>query len=147
MTQLTPDHAEEDAPDSLDEAVPAATGAATPLVGLGGSAGAIPALQEFFKAMPSDSGMAFVVVMHLAPEHESSLGELLQRCTSMPVRQAFEDQKIEPNAVYVIPPGKTLGTESGHLTLADPKPLARGRHVAVDLFFRTLADTQGPHAA
>ena len=116
-------------------------------MGLGGSAGAIPALQQFFKAMPADSGMAFVVVMHLAPEHESTLPELLQRCTTMPVIQAVEQQAIEPNTVYVIPPGKTLGTLDGHLTLADPKPLARGRHVAVDLFFRTLADTQGPHAA
>ena len=97
--------------------------------------------------MPVDSGMAFVVVMHLAPEHESTLPELLQRCTAMPVCQAEDQQAVEPNKVYVIPPGKTLGTLDGHLTLSDPKPLARGRHVAVDLFFRTLADTQGPHAA
>ena len=119
----------------------------TPVVGLGGSAGAIPALQQFFRTMPIDSGMAFVVVMHLAPEHESTLPDLLQRCTTMPVVQAVQQQLIAPNSVYVIPPGKTLGTLDGHLTLTDPKPLARGRHVAVDLFFRTLADSQGPHAA
>ena len=144
---MTPDHAEEAAADPSDDAVPARASDMTPVVGLGGSAGAIPALQQFFKAMPADSGMAFVVVMHLAPEHESTLPDLLQRCTTMPVIQAVAQQAIEPNSVYVIPPGKTLGTLEGHLTLADPKPLARGRHVAVDLFFRTLADSQGPHAA
>jgi chemotaxis response regulator CheB/signal transduction histidine kinase len=147
MTQPTTDDGEEAAADLIDDSVPTQGYQTTPLVGLGGSAGAIPALQEFFKAMPADSGMAFVVVMHLAPEHESTLPELLQRCTAMPVFQAAEQQAIEPNQVYVIPPGKILGTLEGHLTLANPKPLARGRHVAVDLFLRALADTQGPHAA
>jgi two-component system CheB/CheR fusion protein len=147
MTQPTTDPVEQAAAERMDDSVPTQGYQTTPLVGLGGSAGAIPALQEFFKAMPADSGMAFVVVMHLAPEHESTLPELLQRCTAMPVFQAAEQQAVEPNQVYVIPPGKTLGTLEGHLTLADPKPLGRGRHVAVDLFFRALADTQGPHAA
>jgi two-component system, chemotaxis family, CheB/CheR fusion protein len=147
MMELTPNHAQQAAADRTDEPTQEEHPGATPLVGLGGSAGAIAALQQFFKAMPADSGMAFAVVMHLAPEHESTLPELLQRCTLMRVFQAFEHQPIEPNTVYVIPPGKTLGTEDGHLTLADPKPLARGRHVAVDLFFRSLADMQGPHAA
>ncbi len=146
MTELNPDDASPADVEATGDAVPARSDR-IPLVGLGGSAGAIPPLQKFFKAMPVDSGMAFVVVMHLAPEHESTLPELLQRCTAMPVCQAEEQQAIEPNKVYVIPPGKILGTLDGHLTLADPKPLARGRHVAVDLFFRTLADTQGPHAA
>ncbi|HMA09456.1 MAG TPA: CheR family methyltransferase, partial [Ramlibacter sp.] len=146
MTVLNADPAEPAGAEIAEDAVPDRSDR-IPLVGLGGSAGAIPPLQKFFKTMPVDSGMAFVVVMHLAPEHESTLPELLQRCTAMPVCQAQEQQAIEPNKVYVIPPGKTLGTLDGHLTLADPKPLARGRHVAVDLFFRTLADTQGPRAA
>jgi two-component system, chemotaxis family, CheB/CheR fusion protein len=147
MMELTPNHAQQAAADRTDGPAHEKRPGPTPLVGLGGSAGAIPALQQFFKAMPADSGMAFVVVMHLSPEHESTLPELLQRCTTMRVFQAVENQPIEPNTVYVIPPGKTLGTLDGHLTLADPRPPARGRHVAVDLFFRTLADTQGPHAA
>lgn len=147
MTQPTTDPVEQAAAERMDDSVPTQGYQTPPLVGLGGSAGAIPALQEFFKAMPADSGMAFVVVMHLAPEHESTLPELLQRCTAMPVFQAVEMQPVEPDQVYVIPPGQTLGTLDGHLTLADPKPPARGRHVAVDLFFRALADTQGPHAA
>lgn len=145
MTELNSDPAEAAEAETAD-AVPARSDR-IPLVGLGGSAGAIPPLQQFFKAMPVDSGMAFVVVMHLAPKHESTLPELLQRCTTMPVCQAEEQQPVEANKVYVIPPGKMLGTLDGHLTLADPKPLARGRHVAVDMFFRTLADTEGPHAA
>ena len=87
MTDQTPDRVGEAPPDPIDNAVPTRGYQMTPLVGLGGSAGAIQALQKFFEAMPADSGQAFVVVMHLAPEHESTLAELLQRCTAMPVIQ------------------------------------------------------------
>ena len=116
------------------------------MVGLGGSAGGLAALQTFFGAMPPDAGMAFVVIMHLSREHESILAELLQRTTSMPVRQVQSRLKIEPNHVYVIPPAKHLSMADSHLELSDmARPPAK--HIAVDLFFRTLADTHGPHAA
>jgi two-component system, chemotaxis family, CheB/CheR fusion protein len=147
MTEATPDRAEEALADLIDNVVPTRGYQMTPLVGLGGSAGAIPALQKFFQAMPVDSGQAFVVVMHLAPEHESTLAELLQRCTKMPVVQLTGREKIEPDNVYVIPPRKAIKALDGHLMLADDSLTARGRHVAVDLFFRTLADTHGPHSA
>jgi two-component system CheB/CheR fusion protein len=116
-----------------------------PVVGLGGSAGGLAALQSFFSAMPAESGMAFVVIMHLSPEHESLLAELLQRTTSMPVRQVQARMTIQPNHVYVISPGANLTMTNGSLapTPADRQP---GRHLAVDLFFRTLADTQGPRS-
>ena len=116
------------------------------MVGLGGSAGSIAALQAFFAATPADSGMTFVVVMHLSAEHESALAQIIQRTTSMPVQQVNDTVRTEANHVYVIPPGKTLSSANGHLTCADLSP-ERGRRVAVDLFFRTLADTHGPHAA
>ena len=117
-----------------------------PIVGLGGSAGGLAALQQFFAAMPADSGMAFVVIMHLDPQHESLLAELLQRTTAMPVLQVVGHVRVEPNRVYVIPPAKHLSMTDGSLALSD---MARrgGNHVAVDLFFRTLADTHGPHSA
>src|SRR5262249_45743595 len=111
-----------------------------------GSAGSIPALAEFFKSMPADSGMIFVVVLHLSPKHESTLAELLSRSTAMPVVQAADGQHVEADHVYVIPPGKYMATVNGKLRLTDLKT-ERGKRVAVDLFFRSLADTHGPHAA
>jgi two-component system CheB/CheR fusion protein len=147
MTELIPDHAEEALADLIDNVVPSRGYQMTPLVGLGGSAGAIPALQAFFHAMPADSGQAFVVILHLSPEHESTLPEILQRCTSMPVTQVNASVRVAPNTVYVIPPGKLIKTLNGSLTLADEPASPRGRHVTVDHFFRTLADTHGPHAA
>src|SRR5579871_6651933 len=78
------------------------------LVGLGASAGGIKAFQTFFDNMPPDSGMAFVVVMHLAPDYESNLMPVLQQRTRMPVQQVTETTTVVPNHVYVIPPNKHL---------------------------------------
>jgi two-component system, chemotaxis family, CheB/CheR fusion protein len=147
MTDTTPDQVEEALADLIDNVVPTRGYQMTPLVGLGGSAGAIPALQAFFRAMPAESGQAFVVIMHLSPEHESTLPEILQRCTTMPVRQVSATVRVEPNTVYVIPPGKLIKALDGSLTLVDEPKTPHGRHVTVDQFFRTLADTHGPHAA
>jgi two-component system CheB/CheR fusion protein len=145
-SDLTADNAEERA-DLIDDAVPTRGYEMTPLVGLGGSAGSIPALQALMRAFPADCGLAFVVVMHLLPEHESTLPELLQRCTQMPVVAAAASQEVQAGHVYVIPPGKAIRAVNGHLVLGDDPLAPRGRHVAIDLFFRTLADTHGPHAA
>jgi two-component system CheB/CheR fusion protein len=147
MTEAIPDSAEEALAELIDDAVPTRGYQMLPLVGLGGSAGAIPALQQFFQAMPPDPGQGFVVVMHLAPEHESTLPELLQRCTQMPVVQVKGSERVEANKVYVIPPRKAIRAINGNLELSDEPLTPHGRHVAVDLFFRTLADTYGPHAA
>ncbi|KAF1047405.1 chemotaxis protein CheB [Xylophilus sp.] len=146
MDEITPDHSEEYLGDQIDDAVPTRGYQMLPVVGLDGSAGGIEALRSFFEKMPAQSGLAFVVVMHLSPEHESLLDELLQRCTQMRVVQVREAMKIEPDTIYVIPPRKTLRTFDGTLQLGD-LPLERHRHVAVDIFFRTLADTHGPHAS
>src|SRR5215207_2487958 len=100
MTDMTPDHAEEAVAEILDNVVPTHGYRLAPMVGLGGSAGAIGALQEFFRNMPPESGQAFVVVLHLAPEHESSLAAILQQCTTMPVVQVHDRQRVEPNHVY-----------------------------------------------
>jgi len=147
MTDMTPDHAQKALADIIDDVVPGTGYQLTPLVGLGGSAGAIPAMRKFLQTMPADSGLAFVVILHLAPDHESNLAEILQRCTTMPVIQACDSVEVQPNAVYVIPPRKAIRTVNGHLSLADDTLSPRGRHVAVDLFFRTLADAYGPQAA
>ena len=76
------------------------------VVGLGESAGSIEALKTFFSYMPEDSGLAFVVVLHLSPKYESSLEVVLQKWTSMPVIRVSEPIKVEANCVYVIPPRK-----------------------------------------
>ena len=112
------------------------------VVGLGGSAGSISSLQAFFSRIPVDSGLAFVVVLHLSPEHESSLAALLQNVTPMVVVQVSEAVKVEPNCVYVIPPGKNLLMADGQLVLNDLRH-ENGKRSAVDIFFRTLADTLG----
>lgn len=142
----SPDSFEQDHPDDIDNIIPTRGYEMTPMIGLGGSAGAIVPLQEFFRTVPPDTGMIFVVIMHLSPDHESSLAELLARWTSMPVVRAIDGVRVLPNHVYVIPPGKDLATVDGHLRL-NPLGQERGRRVVVDLFFRSLADTHGPHAA
>ncbi len=116
-----------------------------PMVGLGGSAGSIAALQEFFATMPGDSGMAFVVVLHISPTHESTLAEMFQRSTTMPVVAATDGVEVKPNCVYVIPPGKFLAAADGSLRLFDAQE-QRGKRMAIDYFFRTLAETHGAQA-
>src|SRR5215203_4338208 len=78
------------------------------VVALGASAGGLNALQQFFEHLPPDSGMAFVVMMHLAPDHESHLAALLQGFTRMPVQQVNDTIALEPNQVYVAPPNRNL---------------------------------------
>lgn len=146
LPPATLDLAGQHSPEQIDRAIPAPGYRDTPMVGLGGSAGSVSALTEFFRVMPADTGMVFVVIMHLSPTHESSMAELLGRTTKMPVVAAFDGQKVEANHVYVIPPGKLLAASDGHLRLTD-LGTDRGKRVAVDLFFRSLADACGPHAA
>jgi two-component system CheB/CheR fusion protein len=117
-----------------------------PIVGLGGSAGSIQALQAFFTETPPDSGAAYVVVVHLSPDHTSLLAELLQRSTRMPVIQVQERTRVEANSVYVIPPARQLSMIGAELVLTE-LDRAPGRRVAIDLFFRSLADAHGAGAA
>jgi len=112
------------------------------VVGLGASAGGIAVLQQFFEGMAPESGLAFVVVMHLSPEHESNLASIIQQKTSMPVTQVTGPVKVQPNHVYVIPPNRQLTFEDSTLHLVAPQQ-ALGRRVTIDLFFRTLAQAYG----
>jgi len=115
-----------------------------PIVGIGASAGGIDALRTFFDAMPAESGMAFAVVLHLAPDRESNLADILAKETVMTVEAATEDCAIHPNHVYVIPPGRRLGIEDGVLHLSNsvsPHDVA-----VIDSFFRSLAADQRENA-
>ena len=108
------------------------------VVGIGASAGGLKALQSFFKALPSDTGMAFVVVTHLHPEHESHMAELLQTHTQMPAMQVMKKVKVEPNHVYVIPPNRSIHMADSYLDTAEfTEP--HGRRAPIDHFFRSLA--------
>ena len=110
-----------------------------PVVGIGASAGGLQALLHFFEGMPEDNGMAFVVILHLSPKHPSYATDVLQRATRMPVQAVVKTMRIEKNHVYVIPPSKQLSMNDGCLCIANlERPI--GKHVAIDLFFRTLAD-------
>ena len=115
------------------------------VVGIGASAGGLIALRHFFEKMAGDTGMAFVVVVHLSPEHASNLAAILQTSTSLPVVEVTETLKIEPNHVYVIPPGKYLAMVDGEVRLTEPEE-TRGRRVPIDVFLRTLAATYGRNA-
>lgn len=109
------------------------------VVGIGASAGGIKALKQFFGNVAADSGVAYVVILHLSPQYESNLAALLQAETKVPVTQVTEAVTLQPNHVYVIPPAKYLGIEDGHIKLIEPERL-HGGHTSIDLFFRALAD-------
>ncbi len=112
------------------------------MVALGASAGGIKALQAFFEAMPSDNGMAFVVILHLSKKYKSNLAEILQRRTKMKVMQVEKTVKVVPNQVYVIPPAKHLEMVDGEIRLRESTPI-HGTRISVDRFFRTMADAYG----
>jgi two-component system CheB/CheR fusion protein len=116
-----------------------------PVVGIGASAGGLPALTHLFEHMPAAHGMAFVVILHLSPKHPSSAAAILQRATRMPVVQVTSKVQIEPGHVYVIAPNMHLSMMDG-LLLVDELARPRGQHVAIDLFFRTLAEVHRERA-
>ena len=116
-----------------------------PVVGIGASAGGLPALLRLFENMPAVHEMAFVVILHLSPKHPSSAAAILQRATGMPVEQVTSQVRIAPGHVYVIAPNLHLAMADGLLTVSElERP--RGQHVAIDLFFRTLAEVHRERA-
>ncbi len=114
------------------------------IVGLGASAGGLEALESFFQAMPDNSGMAFIVVVHLDPSHVSMLPELLQRHTKMEVLKISDGMVVEANKIYVIPPNHNLSILNGELQLIEPLTLRA--KLPIDYFFRALAQDQGMNA-
>jgi two-component system CheB/CheR fusion protein len=112
-----------------------------PIVGIGASAGGLEALTQLLRFLPADTGMAFVLVQHLDPTHESALTALLSRQTAMEVREAKNNLRLEPNHVYVIPPNKLMLLRKRRLKLS---PRADGHidRMPVDYFFRSLAEEE-----
>jgi len=116
-----------------------------PIVAIGASAGGIQALSQFFAQVDEHSGMAYVVILHLSPNHDSKLAELLSQVTPLPVNQLTKKERIRPDRVYVIPPNKHLRMEGEFIT-ASPNLREEDRRAPVDIFFRTLAETHGERA-
>jgi two-component system, chemotaxis family, CheB/CheR fusion protein len=114
------------------------------VIGIGASAGGLKALQQFVEAVPADSGMAYVVIVHLDPARESRMAELLQDRSVIPVTQVSGPTRVEANHVYIIPPGRDLAMRGETISLRDRGQ--RAEHAPVDLFFRTLAEAYGPEA-
>ena len=130
---------DEEAPVAEDALAPAPSHLNFPVVGIGASAGGIGALLRLFEHTPQQSGMAFVVILHLSPKHDSSVDAILRKVTRMPVLQVNEQTPIARDHIYVISPTRQLSMADGHLSVSElERP--RGRHVAIDVFFRTLAD-------
>ncbi|MDO8636638.1 MAG: chemotaxis protein CheB, partial [Dehalococcoidia bacterium] len=110
-----------------------------PIVAIGASAGGLEALQQFFNNMPPNSGMAFVVITHLDPNHASRMAELLQKNTEMRVFEAQDNAKIQPDTVYVIPPHRNILVMNHTLQLLE-QPLSPGLSHTIDIFFRSLSE-------
>lgn len=127
------------------QAASSTSGKPAAVVGVGASAGGLEAIESFFKAMPVDSGMAFVVVQHLSPDYKSLMVELLSRKTDIPVHRAEEGMRVEANHIYLIPPKKNLTIFHGQLLLEDQKQ-RENINLPVDIFLRSLAEDQGERA-
>ncbi|MDR3672714.1 MAG: chemotaxis protein CheB [Holophaga sp.] len=118
-----------------------------PVVGIGASAGGLAAFEAFFSGMPAaaDPGMAFVLVQHLAPDHESILTNLIRRYTRMQVSEVEDGMVVQPNCAYIIPPNRDMAFLNGALHLLEPSA-PRGQRLPIDFFFRSLAQDQHERA-
>ena len=124
---------------------PAAVVDAFSIVGIGASAGGLEAFERFFRACPVDTGMAFVLIPHLAPNHESMLTTILQRTTDMPVVEVLDETRVEPNCVYVIPPNRKMEIRQRVLHLSTTEQ-AHGQRMPIDDFLLSLAEDQAEKA-
>jgi two-component system CheB/CheR fusion protein len=116
-----------------------------PIVGVGASAGGLEAFTQLLKALGSETEMAYVLVQHLDPSHESALTELLAKATEMPVRQVTDAMPVQPNHVYVIPPNVDM-TISQRILRLTPRTEKQGHHMPIDRFLRSLAEDQRSNA-
>ena len=114
-------------------------------VGIGASAGGLEAIELFFKNMPSDSGLTFIVVQHLSPDYKSLMVELLSKHTNMPVLRSEDGMQVRANHVYLIPPKNNLTIFHGKLLLTE-QDSSRGVNLPIDIFLRSLAEDMGEKA-
>lgn len=115
------------------------------VVGIGASAGGLTPIEEFFDFIPTDTGMAFVVVQHLSPDFKSLMDELLSRHTNMAIHKVTDGMVVDPNSIYLIPPEKNMALTDGKLFLT-AQSSERGVNLPIDIFFRSLAIDAGKRA-
>lgn len=149
MTPLDPEPEKPEEPSSVEatesETTPSA--ARFPIVGIGASAGGLAAFEAFLSAMPLNegTGMAFVFVQHLAPDHKSILSDLVRRYTRMQVFEVEDGIAVQPDCAYIIPPNRDMALLNGALHLLEPAS-PRGFRLPIDYFFRSLAQDQHERA-
>ena len=115
-----------------------------PVVGVGASAGGIEAFRELLQAIPQNSGMAYILIQHLSPHHDSILTEILQKSTDIPVVEIVDNIKVLPDHIYIIPSNKSLIANDGKLQL---DPLVKGEKLnTIDVFFTSLSEIHQEHA-
>ncbi|MEG4277192.1 chemotaxis protein CheB [Microcoleus sp. MON1_C1] len=130
---------------ALDSEESAVTDAPFPIVGIAASAGGLEAFTGLLSHLAIDTGMAFVLIQHLAPDHKSLLTEILARTTQMPVNEVQDGVAVEPNQVYVIPPNTKMVVCKGLLQLS-PREKIYGKYMPGDAFFTSLALDRGHKA-
>jgi two-component system, chemotaxis family, CheB/CheR fusion protein len=116
-----------------------------PVVGIGASAGGLDAFSKLLGQLSIETGMAFVLIQHLDPQHKSLLTEILAKTTQMPVSEVVDGTEIEPNHAYIIPPNTQMTIVSGRLQLS-PREKTKGVYHPIDLFFRSIATACGSQA-
>jgi two-component system CheB/CheR fusion protein len=116
-----------------------------PIVGIGASAGGLDACRKLLSALPADNGMAFILVQHLDPTHESMMVDLLVSHTAMTVSQAAEGMPVEPDHLYIIPPGTYLSIADGILHLSEPR-VRHGARLPFDFLLHSMATGCGTRA-
>ncbi len=116
-----------------------------PVVGLGASAGGLLAYKTFLETTPADTGVAYVMVHHVDPDHKSLMADILAGHTAMPVVLAEDQTAVKPDHVYIIPPKKYLEIKKGVLHLSEPTD-RRGTRLPIDWFLRSLAHDHGQKA-
>src|SRR5215467_10226208 len=117
-----------------------------PVVGIGASAGGLSALEALLPAIPADSGLAYVIVQHLDPDHESVLASLLEKMATVPVTVIQDQTAAAANHIYVIPPNANLTIVDDRLLLSPPAE-TRGLRTPIDSFLISLAEARGERAA
>ena len=132
-------------PDAVGDEGSSVRPSSPTIVGVGASAGGLEAFSRLIGDLPANTGLAYVLVQHLDPRHESMLAELLGRTTAVPVTQATDGLKIEADHAYVIPPNATMTVADGHLRLVQRAPTG-GPHLSIDAFLCSLAEVRGPGA-
>ena len=116
-----------------------------PVVGVGASAGGLEAFKRLVKAIPEHSGMAYILVQHLEPTHESALTDILQKYTNIPIQEITINVQVSPNNIYTIPSNKLLTATDGVLQLS-PRPAKKVKNMPIDVFFASLAEVHKSHA-